>query len=87
MPSGSINWEVEMADPNWDADQVRVYNIRRLQRQLDQQNQDIDDSDGAPDEDERQERDRLREQIQQLEMQNAMEFINAIENINFDNNS
>lgn len=87
MPSGSINWEVEMADPNWDADQVRVYNIRRLQRQLDQQNQDIDDSDGAPDEDERQERDRLREQIQQLEMQNAMEFINAIENITFDNNS
>lgn len=23
--TSNINWEVEMADPNWDADQLRVY--------------------------------------------------------------
>ena len=53
----NINWEVEMADPNWDADQLRVYEIRRLQRQLEEANNDIDGSDGEPDEEERQERD------------------------------
>ena len=60
MPTGSINWDIEMADPNGDADQLRVYNIRRLQRQLDQANQDMDGSDGEPDEEEREDRDRLR---------------------------
>lgn len=29
--SGNINYNVEMVDPNWDDDQRRVYNIRRLQ--------------------------------------------------------
>lgn len=32
--NGGIDWNVDEIDPNWDVDQIRVYNMRRLQRQM-----------------------------------------------------
>ena len=32
--SSGIDWNVDEIDPNWDVDQIRVYNMRRLQRQM-----------------------------------------------------
>ena len=31
----NVDWARDEADPAWDEDQLRIYNIRRIQQQLD----------------------------------------------------
>lgn len=68
-----VNYDVAEIDPDWDVDQVRVYYIRRLQRQL-QQNRDLQAEEAAD----------LERQLKEQKNGHAREFLDALEDIIMD---
>jgi len=74
---GGINYDVDEANPDWDVDQLRVYQIRRLQRQL-AQNRNALAAEAAAN---------LERQLKEQEEENANEFLAALEDVVMDSKS
>ena len=79
--SGATDYNVDEPNANWDEDQMRVYHMRRLERQITQhrnnrgQQRQQRQSHYEEDEDEA-----LERQLAMIKEQNAKEFITQLEN-------
>lgn len=65
----NIDFNVDQPNPNWDEDIIRVYYIRRLQRQIQQMQGNEED---------------LTRQIKEQESENIRMFINELEPLKYD---
>ena len=71
MRDSHINWNVDDINPHWDEDQVRVYHIRRLQRQIQLYQNDSGNSS-------------MERELEELEQDNIEKFLCELEDIRYD---
>ena len=89
--SRQTNYEVDIIDPNWDADQIRVYQMRRLQRRLSHrqarrlnlQAQDIANNESSSSEEIADEE--LERQLAEVQKKQTQEFMNSLEEMTYNN--